>query len=244
MNKAVSDIFSRLILADKTVHVKLLGDSITHGVGGTGFEQDGPVIVPGWARNPNGYCWANRMKAYLEAHYDCTVENNACTGTNIQFVLEHFDTLVSAEDDIILCTIGTNNRHQYFSEGTMRTRREQLELVYGEILKMVDRLEESGKAFVLVANTPASAENEQDGPDYARLIHMNDIQDLYTKAAAERGFPLIRLYALFQHDCETRGIPFESLLADGLHPNDTGYDVMFRLLLEEMGLGRAVADTL
>jgi len=30
-------------------------------------------------------------------------------------------------------------------------------------------------------------------------------------------------------------VNFESLLSDGLHPNDEGYDVMFRLFMKEFG---------
>ena len=38
----------------KHPRIKLLGDSITHGVGGSGFSQDGELIVPGWSQNTNG----------------------------------------------------------------------------------------------------------------------------------------------------------------------------------------------
>lgn len=236
MNKEAAKIFSRLRLADRTVRVKLLGDSITHGVGGSGFEQSGVQIVEGWNRNPDGYCWAKRLKEQLESRYCCEVINNGCTGTTVQFVLEHFDELVEDEDDIILCTIGTNNRHQYFHETPRHTRQEHMEIFYQNILKLHERLKATGKEYILVANIPASAENEKDGPDYYRLLHMNDICDLYTKAAAECGFVLIRMYDLFLQYCKEKGITVDSLLCDGLHPNDAGYDVMYELLLEELGL--------
>jgi len=67
-------------------------------------------------------------------------------------------------------------------------------------------------------------------------MHMNDVCDLYTKASLERGFPLIRMYSLFINYCRQEKISPDSLLADGLHPNDEGYRVMFRLLLEELGI--------
>ena len=54
MNTEAARIFSSLILSEKTVRIKLLGDSITHGVGGTGFAQDGEPITQGYARNPEG----------------------------------------------------------------------------------------------------------------------------------------------------------------------------------------------
>ena len=42
-----------LFNGEKTVNVKLLGDSITHGAGGTGYKQEGDPIVEHFRRNPN-----------------------------------------------------------------------------------------------------------------------------------------------------------------------------------------------
>ena len=242
MNREAAKIFSKVILSDRTIHIKLLGDSITHGVGGTGFEQNGEPIVPGWSRNPDGYCWAKQFKEYMEAQFNCTVTNNACTGTTIQFVLEHFDELVDEEDDIILCTIGTNNRHQYFHDHPRHTRLEHMELFYQNILALYEKMKRAGKDFIFMANIPASAENEKDGEDYYRLFHMNDVHDLYVKASLACDFPLISLYTLFLEYCEQRDIALDSLLDDGLHPNDKGYDVIFTLLLDEIGIARKVHE--
>lgn len=70
----------------KTFQIKLLGDSITHGVGGSGFCQDGERIIEGYARNTKGFCWAKLFKEYLEERYNCQVVNSACSGTNIEFM--------------------------------------------------------------------------------------------------------------------------------------------------------------
>ena len=240
MNTEAAKIFSQVILADKTVRIKLLGDSITHGVGGTGFKQNGAPITEGFARNPDGYCWAKRFKEYMEARYNCTVTNNACTGTRVEFIIEHFNELVDEEDDIILCTIGTNNRHQRFEWGERRTREQQLRLVYGYIVELYQKFAAHGKQVIFMANVPACAKSEQDGADYWRILHMSDIQDLYTKASLTHGFPLIRMYEKFKNYCELKSIPLEDLFGDGLHPNDRGYDVMFSLLLEELGIAECV----
>jgi len=241
MNTHSAKVFSRLILSDNAVHIKLLGDSITHGVGGTGFAQNGEPITAGFARNPDGFCWAKLLKEYLESRFDCHVVNNGCTGTTIEFILEHFDELVEGEDDIILCTIGTNNRHQYFAQGPKRDRREHMLAFYKNILALHDKFLAAGKQVIFMANIPASVQNEADClPEtengYWRIMHMNDVCDLYTKASLERGFPLIRMYSLFINYCRQEKISPDSLLADGLHPNDEGYRVMFRLLLEELGI--------
>ena len=178
MNTKVANVFSRVILSEKTVRIKLLGDSITHGVGGTGFDQNGVPFITGFARNPNGYCWANLLKFYLESHFNCEVVNNACTGTKIEFILANFDTLVDAEDDIVICTIGTNNRHQSFKDGPKRTKQAHMAMFYEIILELSEKFKAAGKDVIFMANIPASADNEQDGPDYWRLFHMNDVKYL------------------------------------------------------------------
>ena len=234
MNAA--EIFHKVTEAGSKIRIKLLGDSITHGVGGTGFAQDGEEIVPGWNRNPNGYCWAKKFQEYMESHYNCEVINNGCTGITAQFILEHWTELVDAEDDIILCTIGTNNRNQFFDDLPKHTREEHMEVLYRAVLEIHERLKASGVLYVMVANIPAAAANEVDGADFYRVFHMNDVNDLYKKAAKETGFPFISLYDRFTDYCRAQGIAVESLLFDGLHPNDTGYDVIYELLMKEIGL--------
>jgi lysophospholipase L1-like esterase len=218
----------------KGARIKLLGDSITHGVGGTGFIQNGEHIVADYSRNPDGYCWANRFASYIAEKYGATVTNNACTGTTIEFVIRHLDELVSSDDDLVICTIGTNNRHRYFNAGPRPEREEMLEEFYGNILGLYDMLCERGKAAILVANIPASAANERDGADYWRVLHMEDINAAYRRAERERGIYLVSMYERFIARCAADGIDPETLLCDGLHPNDRGYDVMYELMLEAL----------
>lgn len=242
MNKSVYEIIKKVILAEKTVHIKLLGDSITHGVGGTGFAQNGEAIAEGFARNKDGFCWAKMFKEHMESQYDCVVTNNACTGTTIEFIINNFEKLVDKKDDIVICTIGTNNRHQYFKDAPKKTKREHMQNFYNNIVKLYSMFEKAEKDVIFVANIPASQENEKDGVDYWRIFHMNDVNDLYLKASIECGFPFVSMYIAFMEYCEQKGISVASLLADGLHPNDEGYRVMFGLLLKELGIGRKICD--
>ena len=221
---------------DHTLRIKLLGDSITHGVGGTGFVQDGDVITGDFRQNPNGYCWANLFRDYMEKTYDCKVVNHACTGTRIEFILRNFDTLVSKDDDIVLCAIGTNNRHQCFTEGDKRTYEEQLQRVYDFILALVNKFREANIPVIFIANIPSSEENEKDGSYFWRILHMNDINHLYKKAAGICDFQLISLYDLFTDYCQKEEVTIDSLLADGLHPNDNGHKLIFEMLLRELEL--------
>ena len=101
---------------------------------------------------------------------------------------------------------------------------------------LVGKLRERGIPFIFMANIPASAKNEEDGADNWRIIHMNDINDLDKETSAALDFPLVSLYDAFCDYIDENGIELDSLLADGLHPNDEGYRVMFGLIAEALEL--------
>lgn len=236
MNYTASELLNKILKTKSNPQIKLLGDSITHGVGGSGWEQNGEVIVAGWAQSPDSYCWATLFRDYMAEKYDARVVNKACTGTCIEFIINNFDALVDEDDDLIICTIGTNNRNQYdVTPESVRIAPEALsQRFFGNVKKLNDMICAKGISVIFVANIPASAANEQDGVDYWRIIHMCDINDIYKKGARELGVELISLYDLFTQYCDTNGIIVDSLLCDGLHPNDEGYKVMFDLLVKAL----------
>ena len=231
-NKIISQLGTEL----RGLNIKLLGDSITQGVGGSGFCQNGEHIVDRFSRNPDGFCWAKMLKERLESDYNCRVTNNGCSGTDIQFIIQHFDTLVSEDDDLIICTIGTNNRHQYKNTGERCNKEEFAEEFYRNILKLNEMLASKGKKVIFMANIPASAANERDGRDYWRILHMDDINELYKRAGREAGFTFISLYDRFSAYLEENSLKLDGLLADGLHPNDEGYKLMYKLITEALGV--------
>ena len=104
------------------------------------------------------------------------------------------------------------------------------------IAKLREKFLSEGKKFILIANIPASVANEKDGTDYWRILHMCDINDSYKKAEAEYQFPLISLYDMMNDHCEKNGVSLDSLLCDGLHPNNHGYEVMFELIKTALGV--------
>lgn len=238
MNTEVMKVISKVIFSERKVNIKLLGDSITHGVGGTGYEENGEKLIMNYKRNPDGNCWANMLKKHMESHYDCTVTNNACSGTAIEHIIDAYDRLVDTEDDIVICAIGTNNRAQRFDNPPKHTKREHMKNFYKNIIKLYYMLKEDGKDVIFIANIPASVENEKDSDYFWRHFHMNDVNDIYMKASAVCGFPWISLYNLFMEYCEMKERTVESFLDDSVHPNDEGHEVIFKLLMKEFGLGR------
>ena len=237
MQTNVADIFAHVLKEKSNPKIKLLGDSITHGVGGTGWEQNGEPIVADFAQSPDGYSWANLFRDYMKEKYGAVVVNKACTGTRVEFVIDHFSELVEDDDDLIICTIGTNNRHRYFSEVEQKPEREEfLADFHHKLGQMYEMFMSTGIPTVFVANIPASQENEKDGADYWRILHMDDINNGYKMLAKERGAVVLSLYDLFLDYCKKNDRTVDEFLCDGLHPNDEGYRVMFGLLVEAFGV--------
>jgi lysophospholipase L1-like esterase len=170
----------------------------------------------------------------MKEKYGATVVNNACSGTNVGFIMNNFNALVDADDDIIICTIGTNNRHKNFCDGDKPTKEEFLQDFYNQIKDMYGMFKETGIPTVFVANIPASDVNEHDGPHYWRILHMSDINYSYKRLAKECGATVLSLYDLFSDYCREKNIKVDELLGDYLHPNDKGYKVMFDLLVKEL----------
>ncbi len=233
----VKKLFADVLKEKKNPKIKLIGDSITHGVGGSGWAQNGPLIVEGWSESPDSFCWATVFRDFMKEIYGARVSNKACTGTRVEFVMEHFSTLVEEDDDLIICTIGTNNRHRYFSEVEQKPEREEfLADFHHKLGQMYEMFMNTGIPTVFVANIPASQENEKDGADYWRILHMDDINNGYKMLAKERGAVVLSLYDLFLDYCKKNDRTVDEFLCDGLHPNDEGYRVMFGLLVEAFGV--------
>lgn len=232
----VKKLINDTLKSKPSIKVKLLGDSITHGVGGSGWEQNGELIVEGWSQSPYSYCWANLLRDYMLEKYSATVINKGCTGTKVEFIIDNFDSLVSDDDDIIICTIGTNNRHQYFVEGEKITPEEISRRFYECVKRLYEMISNKHIPVIFVANIPAAAENERDTDVYWRIIHMSDINNIYKQLEKDCGIYLISLYDSFSKYCEENNVTVDSLLSDGLHPNDKGYKVMFDLLTDALGI--------
>lgn len=218
------------------VVIKLLGDSITQGVGGTGFCQDGEHIVDDFYRNDNGYCWANLLRDHVKEHYNATVVNNGCAGTTIQDTIKNLDVLVSPDDEFIICTIGTNNRHQFAKAGPRRTESEYKDFFYNCLLKLNEELCNRGKKVIFVANIPVTPGCEESNDFLWYIIHMDDINDLHKRAQEVTGYTFISLYDLFCDHIAKNNIALRSLLVDGVHPNDNGFKIMFDLLIDAFGI--------
>lgn len=234
--KTIDSMLKNLInFNEEPFKIVLGGDSITHGVGGSGFAQDGETIINNFKRNTNGYCWAKLFKEYIENNYNATVTNNACTGTNSSFWNNNKATLIPSDTDLFILTIGTNDRNTSISNPATK---ETILTRYEDNLKsIVNYCNNLNINIILVSPIPASEANENlESSSTIRLTKMFEMQGIVQKVAESFNMEYINLYNLLYYYYWIKDLNFEDYFADGLHPNDSMYKTMFYLYLYGLGL--------
>lgn len=234
VKQTVSSIMTKLIMHDANatpLKVKLIGDSITHGYGGTGFTNDaehGDMIMNNFYVNTDGYCWANLFRDYLEQKFNCTVKNYGMTGRDADNLVTYFDNIVE-DDDIVICSIGTNDRPDKNSSAWGGTKTH--ETIFRSLNSIYAQCKAKGIDIIFVSPIPCSVTQEDGKPR-----HAEDIDHIIRKLSEECHVEYVSMYNLFVDYCEGHDITIDSLLKDGLHPNDHGYLVMFNLIVTALGI--------
>lgn len=250
------DVIGKYMTLDAPAYnyrICLLGDSITQGMGSSGFQQYDAVIdgqtynVRGnGPNNPNatsdykigeylwtsggrlwyealdGNGWAQLFKNYMNEKFKIIVRNFGMSGINSDdlkyFINDFMDTKYNF--DCIVLMIGTNNREKG-----------NLESLYADMNDFIKTIKNYGKDLIIMACIPASIANEK-----TFRVHMEDVHNALRNISCENNIPFISVYNLFMDYCSNKGIKIDTLLSDGLHPNNEGYKVMFQLISNAMGI--------
>ena len=223
--RSIQSVMSRIVLKNASKKIKLIGDSITHGEGGTGFAQDGDLImtqgITTWNVNTSGTCWANSLKAYFESKLGITVLNYGTTGANSLTIVNGLSQLIDGTEDIVICMIGTNDR----SNNTMAQFYANLQTIYNYCNNL-------GIDIIFMSSIPASVTQ-----DAGETKHMEDIDHVVMKVSAYYQQEYISVYKRFIEHCRNTGVTIDSLLTvGGLHPTDAGYVVMFEIICNALGI--------
>lgn len=207
--------------ANKTINIKIIGDSITAGCGGSDFNCNGETIF-GDKKANTGFCWANSFKNYLENKFNCSVKNWGIAGYSSADISSHKSDLIESTDDIIICSVGINDR--YFSHTT-----DILGATAGYLTEVINYVKDLNKKILLVTNI-------QDSDSNANLFNTKaiDISDTIIKTAYINNIPCINMYNILNNYIDFSGLVLSQILSeDGLHPCDLGYNIMFKIMLEQ-----------
>lgn len=231
----------------------LLGDSITQGMGSSGFHQYDAVIdgntynVRGnGPNNPNAtsdykigeYLWTSGGRRWYEA-----LDGNGWAHLFKNYMNEKFKIIVR---NFGMSGINSGDLKYFINDfmdtkfnfdcivlmiGTNNREKENLESLYADMNDIIKTIKNYGKDLIIMACIPASIENEK-----TFRVHMEDVHNALRNISCENKIPFISVYNLFIDYCSNKGIKIDTLLSDGQHPNDEGYKVMFQLISNAMGI--------
>lgn len=168
----------------------------------------------------------------LELQKITIAKNYGVSGAGTTYILDNINGLLDGDESIVMCLVGSNDRIANSSSDDVYELDNNLKLVYLSIL-------DKGAKPVLLSSTPASISNEVD---YDRDFDKGDVDSATSSAASLFGFEHISVYNYILEYCELTDTPIDSLLADGVHPNDEGYRLAFNYICKEIGIGRKRPD--
>jgi lysophospholipase L1-like esterase len=205
--RIVSGSFSRILL---------LGDSITDGYGGTGYNGEGQRDK---SINTNGYCWANLFMRYIYNRYGIRVERYGFYGSRVDLQYNRISNVVKP-GDLVIWLSGTNNRNSA-SEFS----------AYGaNIASYVRNIQSKGAVVLFMPCIPAT-----DADEITRYKTTQDINELAFKNVYGITHYL-DMNSEFMRYCEKNNVTIADTMHDKLHPNDTGYLYIFLILCRELGI--------
>ena len=210
-------VIGQNISGKKYANVKLLGDSITDGYGGTnynGSQSSSP------STNTEGYCWANSFKDFLHDRYNINVVNKGMYGTKASGIYNNITNVVSDTDDLVIYLTGTNDR--VLSDLTS----------YKDSVKgIIAYVKSIGADIIVMSGIPATEANDKN------FAHsMQDMDDVVKIICSDTNTPFISMYQEYVNYCETHSVDITTTFYDHCHPNNLGYYIIFVSLCKKLYL--------
>lgn len=208
----------------KNKNIVFCGDSIVAGMGGSGYSPTGTPIsnkpIHGDEinkRNESGVCWVNSMCTYLSNYNVSSAVNNGISGLNSSELLNHIAEIIPETTDIAIISIGTNDRNNLSLETTINN------------IKMIGEycLQHNITPYFLTLIQSTST-----GGAYSTTYEINDA--IHT--ACKHSYSCFNMFSELNYYIFCNNIELNSILKDGLHPNDNGYNIMFNIAKKLFGL--------
>lgn len=207
------------IISGKIKRIILLGDSSTDGEGGSGYvaSESGKQSV-----NYNGYCWANLLKKFLGNRYGVQVENcgyrGSAAGYQFQEIAEQFPL---GEGVFVIWLCGANNR---VSDALYQDYDANIAPYIAQVKA------QSPQGLLMMTNAPVTASADSWVP-----YTTSDMRDSLVRNC-HPGVHLLDMHSAYIDRCRAKGIKVDDTMSDAYHCNDAGYELMFHILLDAIGI--------
>lgn len=217
-------------LAEQKNVIYLIGDSIVEGFGGSNYnggsvtnhsDEEIPNSVKTWYRNTDGTCWANSLKKYVEFNYpNTTVINNGIGGFTVPQLYSNFDTLVGDDATAVIVGIGINNRNTT----------DKKTVITDGIVNIIWKALRRGLKCVILTPTLIKVGDSVDKNNDATV-------NAYVRNAIALGNAhFIDVHSELLAYMNLNNISLNSIMSNDLHPNDRGYELIYNIILKNLGL--------
>ena len=131
------------------------------------------------------------------------------------------------EDDFVFIMYGTNNR---VTTATYRGFITEYKQLYD---LLVDTY---GITPIIISPPPVSEAQDTTNANTTYMFHTYDLQMAIREIADYYKVPFIDVYNGFLEYADNHDITYTTLLVDGLHPNNNGYNVIYHKVIKALGL--------
>ena len=203
---------SKKIFSGEIKKIILIGDSITDGYGGTGYNGNRTY---GYL-NTAGYCWANILKKYLSDRFQIETDNYGKYNSKIDEQFQIIQSnIISGNYDLCVWLSGTNNR---VDSSTFQT--------YKTVLpQAINYLKDNIDDFVIISAIPATKDDEA-----GRGHKGYEIDEVALSSCVAENCCFSSGYRKFCDYIELTDTDITSCFSDHVHPNDLGYYILFKII--------------
>lgn len=220
VNKSVLPIIPDIGFSTNVVG--FIGDSVVEGVGSSDWSLSGEAFTCAqgeYKANVGVDCWAGKLGKFLQDNYpNTTCYNHGVGGMEVYEVGESFDddNYIKEGTKFVFIGCGLNTRALSMPQYNIDTGTKNV----------VNRLTAKGINFVFLTPNPVTSEPYK--------YKTGQIVQLMRQAFNKYQAPYIDIYGAFKRYVEEKGEELSTYLADGTHPNDKGYKLIYDIIMENM----------
>lgn len=231
-NDSVPNDFITRLFNNQVGKIKLIGDSITDGNGARNYSppsSSNQVIFDDGKGNvfyePNyhNHSWANKFREFISNDYPSVqFVNAAIGGKSAKWANENKQYWIDEDEDVVFVMLGTNDRWDSKNLSEFRINLKSF-------LSYVD--DRSNTMIVMTANPTLN-----DGND-SYNFGIREVDKVISEVTKSSGYTHISLYREMLSYSERSGATLKTLIENGgSHPNNEGYDVMWKIIQENLGI--------
>jgi lysophospholipase L1-like esterase len=237
LNNINSKFITRLMDGQVT-KIKLIGDSITDGNGTRSYASpstSNPVIFNDGAGNifyePNqtNNGWAQKFKTFIADDYSSVQFTNAgIGGKSAKWANTNKAYWVSEIEDVVFVMLGTNDRWDCATPAEFKTN----------LISFLNYVK--AKCNLMIVMTAPPTLNDNDTGTYH--FGMKEVDRVITEVCQESQYIHISHYRHLLDYAEKTGSIRTLIEKDGSHPNDEGYDAVWKSIQQRLGFTNGVTN--